>query len=748
MAYILLNKRPVVETDELAPLKDSINDIAALAMLSFDELPSSPYGATFNISDGQIAYDKDNDTFSKASITWTAIQHAKEDKIVIDKCQVFDYETLPDTIRVFYSSLFEKYYDYNTLEEITVADPSALVALKEHKQIIKYDINNLPIICPVFIDNNTNLEVYYYSPMQEYYYVSDGSKYNGSVGSLSAVYTNRVDEHEYDYYTYNSGADTCFKYNNKYYSDPFTEIPTPADPEPVQVDMYIDGKLIYDANGTLLYFSNGQYIRLDNHEVYKDTGATITWVPCDISAPNITATTKITSPDIKTDTIEVNQELTALKASVEEIQQSMLNIHSDTISMTELTTGVATMSGQYNFTNIHSDTAILSGVQAGNITALTGIYSNITTDRAEVLTGVFSRLEYNGDELGTLLSGKMDANLKGAANGVAELDANGRVPYSQLPEAALTYEGSWNASTNTPTLVDGTGTQGMYYDVTVAGTQDLGSGNITFYVGDAVIYNGSTWNRRPGGTVYSVNGESGNVTLDASIPCTKNDAILLKDSSNNTIGVTLSNTVSSIVYSNATLNIPVGYISAYDTVTLFDGTTKTISTTEDISCITTVMKKIEYMDSRVMSQVVQSVNSKTGTVVLRSNDIPDSVAGNIGRITAGGNYYYVNYSSNTEFLNAIDTGKIVAIYSDTSLLICVGKGKKSGSTYYVGFFDGTADAQITAYSFGVTAPATTVDDKIQKLDTQTSNIPKVVAISKTSYDQITPDPDTIYLIYP
>lgn len=60
------------------------------------------------------------------------------------------------------------------------------------------------------------------------------------------------------------------------------------------------------------------------------------------------------------------------------------------------------------------------------------------------------------------------------------------------------YKGTWDASTNTPPLSDGTGTAGWYYRVTVGGTQNLGSGNITFNVGDDVYYNGSIWQRVPG----------------------------------------------------------------------------------------------------------------------------------------------------------------------------------------------------------------------------------------------------------
>jgi len=80
---------------------------------------------------------------------------------------------------------------------------------------------------------------------------------------------------------------------------------------------------------------------------------------------------------------------------------------------------------------------------------------------------------------------------KGAALGVATLDGGGKVPVTQLPSAIMTYEGVWNASTNSPTLADGTGDTGQVYRVSVAGTQNLGSGSITFDVGDYVIYNNS-----------------------------------------------------------------------------------------------------------------------------------------------------------------------------------------------------------------------------------------------------------------
>jgi hypothetical protein len=105
---------------------------------------------------------------------------------------------------------------------------------------------------------------------------------------------------------------------------------------------------------------------------------------------------------------------------------------------------------------------------------------------------------------------------KGVAGGYASLDGGGKVPVTQLPASTMDYLGTWDASTNTPTLADGTGSAGDVYIVSVAGTQNLGSGSITFAVGDWVIYSGSIWQKASNGnSVASVNGFTGIVTLTA-----------------------------------------------------------------------------------------------------------------------------------------------------------------------------------------------------------------------------------------
>jgi hypothetical protein len=106
---------------------------------------------------------------------------------------------------------------------------------------------------------------------------------------------------------------------------------------------------------------------------------------------------------------------------------------------------------------------------------------------------------------------------KGAANGVATLDAGGKLPVSQLPSSVFEYKGTWNAATNTPTLANGTGDPGDVYRCTVAGTVNFGAGAISFEIGDLVIYDGTEWQKSEStDAVTSVNGYTGTVVLTTS----------------------------------------------------------------------------------------------------------------------------------------------------------------------------------------------------------------------------------------
>jgi len=79
--------------------------------------------------------------------------------------------------------------------------------------------------------------------------------------------------------------------------------------------------------------------------------------------------------------------------------------------------------------------------------------------------------------------------------------------------AGLTYKGTWNANTNSPSLSSGVGTNGDYYVVNVAGSTNL-DGITDWQIGDWAIFNGAAWQKiDQSNTVTSVNGETGAVVL-------------------------------------------------------------------------------------------------------------------------------------------------------------------------------------------------------------------------------------------
>jgi hypothetical protein len=130
-----------------------------------------------------------------------------------------------------------------------------------------------------------------------------------------------------------------------------------------------------------------------------------------------------------------------------------------------------------------ADLVTLSGVAANSTTL--GTFTGTTIPDSSTVKAALQALE-------TEVELKLDASEVGVS--VATL-VGGKVPSSQLPNAIMEYKGTYNASTNTPTLADGAGNAdediGNVYRVTVAGTQDFGAGAITFAVGDYVILNAS-----------------------------------------------------------------------------------------------------------------------------------------------------------------------------------------------------------------------------------------------------------------
>jgi trimeric autotransporter adhesin len=77
----------------------------------------------------------------------------------------------------------------------------------------------------------------------------------------------------------------------------------------------------------------------------------------------------------------------------------------------------------------------------------------------------------------------------------------------------LIYLGTWNASTNTPTITSSVGSKGQYYIVSIAGSTNI-DGITDWQVGDWVIFSGAVWQKIDNSDVVSsVNGQTGAVVL-------------------------------------------------------------------------------------------------------------------------------------------------------------------------------------------------------------------------------------------
>lgn len=190
---------------------------------------------------------------------------------------------------------------------------------------------------------------------------------------------------------------------------------------------------------------------------------------------------------------------------------------------------ITALTGDVTAAGPGSAAATVAKIQGTTVSGVTGS-GNVVFSASPTLTGTIAgasqtlsgTLVATGAISGSNLTAGGHASLDvpltavGAANGVASLDSGGKVPLAQLPSTLLIYLGAWDASTNTPTIADGTGTNGDVYRTSVAGTQDLGSGPLTFAIGDFAIYNGTIWQHSPAADgVSSVNSQTGAVTVNA-----------------------------------------------------------------------------------------------------------------------------------------------------------------------------------------------------------------------------------------
>ncbi len=187
--------------------------------------------------------------------------------------------------------------------------------------------------------------------------------------------------------------------------------------------------------------------------------------------------------------------------------------------------------------------------QGSYITSLTGEATasgpgsaSVTLSTSAVTGKVLTGLNVTG---GTVLAtdsiltafGKLQNQVNGLAGGV-------------------TYQGAWNASTNSPSLTSSVGTKGYYYVVSVAGSTNL-NGITDWKLGDWAIFNGTAWEKVDNtDAVVSVNGFTGAVSLTTTNIAEGTNLYYTDTRARAAISLTTTGTSGAATYSAGVLNIP------------------------------------------------------------------------------------------------------------------------------------------------------------------------------------------------
>ena len=229
---------------------------------------------------------------------------------------------------------------------------------------------------------------------------------------------------------------------------------------------------------------------------------------------------------------------------------------------TNATTDTITVASGFNQSLNTTDSVVFSSVTATTLTS-NGVGTPTYTSAGDFIFNTgnsIGALVLNGD---LEVTGAATLGNLGIANGIASLGPDGKLAASQIPSSlsgAVVFKGTWDASTNSPTLADGSGTAGWQYAVSVGGTRNLGSGSITFVAGDNIIYNGTIWQRIPASSVAAAGTLTG-TTLNSTVVTSSLTSVgtLLNLSVTNTITGSITGnagTVTNGVYTNGTYSDP------------------------------------------------------------------------------------------------------------------------------------------------------------------------------------------------
>jgi hypothetical protein len=242
---------------------------------------------------------------------------------------------------------------------------------------------------------------------------------------------------------------------------------------------------------------------------------------------------------------------------------------------------------------------------------------------------------------------------------------------------ALNYKGTWDASTNTPTLVSSVGTKGDYYVVSVAGSTNL-NGTTLWGVGDMAIFNGSAWQKADGGdtslvTSLTVTGLTGYMYANNTSAVTASTTIPVA----NVTGA-VPNTVYVLAGTNLTgggaLTGNVTINSAYNgTVTSVTAGTGlnggTITTTGTISLANTAVTAGSYGNASTVATFTVDAQGRLTAAANTTISIANTAVTGLGTMSTqnSNNVTITGGSMNVQATNLVSTTAASATFATSSL---------------------------------------------------------------------------------
>jgi len=171
--------------------------------------------------------------------------------------------------------------------------------------------------------------------------------------------------------------------------------------------------------------------------------------------------------------------------------------------------GISVTSARIDF-----DGSLIIGLSSGVELNVGEVVAPDLAERIKVITNGGGTSQSVLDTLASLQSQINTLIPSQTGNSGKYLTTNGTSTSWATITGSLSYQGTWNASTNTPTLASSTGTKNYYYVVATAGSTNL-DGITDWQIGDWLLFNGSVWQKiDTTDQVTSVAGKTGAVILN------------------------------------------------------------------------------------------------------------------------------------------------------------------------------------------------------------------------------------------